>query len=237
MNDHQLLCYSRQILLPQIGISNQQKLLDSTVLIVGAGGLGCSAAQYLCGSGIGRLIIVDDDRIALSNLPRQIAFSENDIGKYKATVLCQTLNQRLSNCLCKAKIARFSPALFTEILSERNINLVVDAGDNLEVTYLADQLSSQHNIPLVHAAVSRMEGHVYSRLPLDSFPALSTLFPQNSSPETCTQRGVMTGVVGIIAAYQAWHGVRILLQPELGSLQPELHLFDGKNMRWMTIAV
>ncbi len=239
MEDEQLLLYSRQILMPNIGIEGQQKLLDSTVMIVGAGGLGCTVAQYLLGSGVGRLLVVDDDVVELSNLPRQVLFRQADIGRAKAEVLSEVLNQRLENDACLAVVASFDEALLKEWVQKVGDGdfLVVDAGDNLELTQQLDAVTESLSLPLVHASVSRSEGHIYVRLPKPEFPRLKTLFSQQASAESCSQSGVMSVAVGLIGCYQAMQVVRVLLQPQLGEIVPELVLFDGMSMRFMPISL
>ncbi len=237
MNDEQLLLYSRQVLMPNIGVEGQEKLLDSTVLIVGAGGLGCTVAQYLVGSGIGRLIVVDDDIIELSNLPRQVLFSRADIGQAKAEVLCEVLNRRLEKNVCQAVVEKFNYLLVKKIVQEIGVDnlLLVDAGDNLELSYQLDEAAEKFHLPLVHASVSRGEGYLYTRLPQSDFLSLQTVFSQHSTTESCSQNGVMTVAVGLIGVYQAMQVIRVILRPHLGEIVPELVLFDGMAMRFMAL--
>ncbi len=239
MDDEQLLLYSRQILMPNIGVEGQEKLLDSTVLIIGAGGLGCTVAQYLVGSGIGQLIVVDDDIIELSNLPRQVLFSRADIGQAKAEVLCEVLNRRLEKITCQAVVEKFNYSLVKKIVQEIGVDnlLLVDAGDNLELSYQLDEAAGKFHLPLVHASVARYEGHVYTRLPQSDFLSLKAVFSQHATTESCSQSGVMTVAVGLIGGYQAMQAVRVLLRPQLGEVVPELILFDGISMRFIPISL
>lgn len=237
MEDNDLLRYSRQILLPAVDIDGQQRLHAATVLLVGAGGLGCWVAQSLMGSGIGRLIVVDDDCIELSNLPRQMLFCDVDIGQLKSQVLCQQLNKRMPTGEAIAVTQRADSALLAHLLAQYNVDILVDAGDNLALSYDLDAVATAQQLPLVHASVSRFEGHLYSRLPNESFPALATLFPAPSDSESCSQSGVLTVAVSLIAAMQAAQVVRVLLAPKLGDIVPELLIFDGMTMRCSTIRV
>lgn len=239
MTDEELLRHSRQILLPHVGVEGQQKLLNSTVLIVGAGGLGCSVAQYLVGSGIGKLVVVDDDVVELSNLPRQIVFEHTDIGAFKANVLCERLNRRLSLGNCQSVVEKFNATLVEALVKENGSEhlLLVDAGDNLSLSYQMDQVATDFQLPLVHASVSRSEGHVYVRLPKKTFPCLSSVFSEQSIAESCSQSGVLTVAVGLLGSYQAMQVVRVLLRPKLGELTPELVLFDGMTMRFMPLSL
>lgn len=237
MNDHDLHLYARQILMPTIGIEAQQRLLDSTVLIVGAGGLGSTVAQYLLGSGVGQLIVVDNDTIERSNLPRQIVFHESDIGLPKADVLSQRLNQRLSVNSCVAYCEVYSDMLLQRLMSEYRIDVIVDAGDNVPLSYQLDTAVNTADVPLVHASVSRFEGHCYTRLPTADFPTLRQLFPQMAEQETCSQSGVLTVAVGLLGSYQATAVMRVLLAAQLGDIVPELVLFDGVSMRFIPLSV
>lgn len=235
MNDNDLLRYSRQILLPAIDIDGQQRLRDATVLLVGAGGLGCSLAQSLVGSGIGRLIIVDDDTVELSNLPRQVLFHDVDIGQSKAQVLCRRLRQRIPDCELIAVNQRADVALLTQLSRQYTVDILADGGDNLPLTQALDRVVTSRQLPLVHASVSRFEGHLYTRLPDKAYPTLTQLFPATADTETCSQSGVLTVAVSLVAAAQAAQIVRVLLAPALGKILPELLLFDGTLMRWTTI--
>lgn len=237
LSDRLLSLFSRQMLLPAIGVAEQQKLLTSRVLIVGAGGLGCTVAQYLSGSGVGHLVVVDDDVIELSNLPRQVLFREGDIGCSKALVLAGVLNERMPMVRCCGVDERFSLPLFERLMQQWSFDLLLDCGDNWLLTEQLIEASEKEQLPLVHASVSRFEGYVYGFLPQSHFPLLTTLFPETEGPQTCSQTGVMTTAVGVLASLQAMQAVKVLLSPILGEIMPELLLFDGKTMRLSPIAV
>lgn len=250
MDDQLLTLYSRQILMPNMGIEAQQQLLDSTVLIVGAGGLGNTVAQYLFGSGVGRLLMVDNDVVEYSNLPRQVLFNAADVGLSKAQVLCQRLTQRLTQSAAQQSTQTVSEAadcvafheVFSEDLMQRlkrdyAIDAIVDAGDNLPLSYQLDEVASREGLPLIHASVSRFEGHCYTRLPRAEFPTLKKLFPNTAERETCSQSGVLTAAVGLMGSYQATSVLRVLLAAKLGEIKPELVLFDGLSMRFMPLSL
>lgn len=237
ITDSELSLYSRQMLLPAVGVEGQEKLLRATVLIVGAGGLGCTVAQYLHGSGVGQLVIVDDDVVALSNLPRQVLFTENDLGQPKAEVLAQALQSRFSGGRCVAVKQRLTVDNYAQLAKKHRFDVLIDGGDNLELTWLLGQLAKENTLPLVHAAVSRFEGQIYSYLPRPSFPTIAQLFPRQSETETCSQTGVMTVSVGVVASLQALQVVKLLLQPDLGEIKPELLLFDGGALRLLPVAL
>lgn len=236
-SDTGLSLFSRQMLLPTVGVEGQERLLNATVLIVGAGGLGCTVAQYLHGSGVGELVIVDDDVVALSNLPRQVLFTEEDLGQPKAEALVQVLQSRFSGGHCVAVKQHLTVESYAELAKKYRFDVLIDAGDNLALTWLLGQLAKENTLPLVHAAVSRFEGHLYSYLPQPNFPAVTQLFPRQSETETCSQTGVMTVSVGVVASLQALQVVRLLLQPDLGEIKPELLLFDGATVRLMPVTL
>lgn len=237
MDDKTLLLHSRQILMPQIGVEQQRRLADSTVVIVGAGGLGCSVAQSLSASGVGRLIIIDDDVIELSNIPRQVLFSEADIGQSKANVVCQRLSARLSTTQCIAYSQCFSEALMDIIMQRFAPQVIVDAGDNLALSLAIDNVVDRYPMVLSHAAVSGFEGYLYLRLPSPDFPTLKTLFQQQSLSQSCSQSGVLSVAVSIVASYQAGQIIHALLRPLWGGLTPEFVLFEGATMRFLPIAI
>ena len=140
LTDQQLRRYARQLVVPQIDIEGQLRLRDAHVLIVGAGGLGVPMAQYLAGAGVGRLRLVDDDRIALSNLPRQIAFSETDIGELKVEVLAQRIRAANDSVLVEPCPARFDQLTAEEFLCD--IDLVLDAASTASAARWARQRRS-----------------------------------------------------------------------------------------------
>lgn len=237
MDDRQLLLFSKQIMMPKLGVEHQQRLLNSRVMIVGAGGLGCSVAQTLAGSGVGHLLIIDDDKVELSNLPRQFLFGEEDIGKNKAEILCKRLQQRLPDIHCTAKVARFCENHLST-WGEHNLpHVIADAGDNLPLSWQLDKIADNYQLPLVHASVSRFEGHIYVRLPHVNYPTLMQLFPQTAENESCSQSGVLSAAVAMVANYQATQVLRVLLSPVLGEIPPELVLFDGMTMRYLPMAL
>lgn len=237
ISDKQLALFSRQMLMPNVGIEGQEKLLNATVLIVGAGGLGCSVAQYLHGSGVGKLIVVDDDVVELSNLPRQIVFRESDVGKSKAEILCKALQSRFDDVVCVAVNQRFSADCYATLSEQYAFDVLIDCGDNLPLTWLLGGLASDNGLPLVHASVSRNEGHLYRYLPRAEFPPPGKLFPATAETETCSQSGVLSATVGVIASLQAHHVVSLLLAADKGNIKPELLLFDGQSSRLMPITV
>ncbi|MCK4951511.1 MAG: molybdopterin-synthase adenylyltransferase MoeB [Gammaproteobacteria bacterium] len=234
MNDNQLLRYSRQIMLPQVGIEGQQKLLDSRVLIIGLGGLGSPIAMYLASAGVGHLTLVDDDSVELSNLQRQILHTQHDIGKSKVDSAQDTLlalNPDIS-------ITTFSTRLDDNALSQQvqQADIILDATDNFATRFKINAACVQNRTPLVSGAAIRTEGQVAVFRPeLDDSPCYRCLYKDEGElDETCTENGVLAPLVGIIGSVQAMEAIKILIG--LGeSLCGKLLILDGMTMEWRTI--
>ena len=155
MQDEELLRYSRQIMLPEMDIAGQQKLLDATVLIVGMGGLGCPAALYLAAAGIGHLIIVDDDTVEITNLQRQIAHGQSDIGSPKVDSARQTLLELNPHVRVTALKERLSAERMAELLP--GVTVALDACDNFNTRFALNQACVDARVPLVSGAAIRLE--------------------------------------------------------------------------------
>jgi len=231
MNDDQLLRYARQILMPQFGIEGQQKLLDSHIAIIGLGGLGSPAALYLAAAGIGQLSLVDHDALDLTNLQRQIAHREDNIGINKTESAKETLTalnpEPVIHCI--------DHQLHGDDLEQliESVDLVVDATDNFDSRFEINQLCFKHKTPLVSGAAIRFEGQlsVYNFKNNDS-PCYRCLYHEvDAETETCSENGVLGPVVGTIGSLQALEAIKTLLN--LGeSLQGHLLIFDAFNMDW-----
>ena len=234
MNDEQLLRYSRQIMLPEIDAAGQQKLLDSHVLIIGMGGLGSPVAMYLASAGIGQLTIVDDDKVELSNLQRQIAHGQHDIGKNKtdsAKETLLTLNPDIS-------VNNISYRLNEDELNSEveKADVVIDATDNFTTRFAINQACVKTTTPLVSGAAIRMEAQVavFDHKQAGS-PCYRCLYKEGDElDESCTETGVLAPLVGIIGSIQALETIKVLLQ--LGeTLTGKLLLLDAKTMEWRTV--
>lgn len=229
MNDDQLLRYSRQIMLPQVDIAGQQKLRDSTVFIVGLGGLGSPVAMYLAAAGVGHLIINDFDNVDLSNLQRQIIHHSDDIGLAKtesAQIRLKAINPEVKISLCNEKLE-------AEKLAQQvqQADLVVDTSDNFTTRFRLNQACVNTKVPLVSGAAIRMEGQVIVfRNDLDNSPCYRCLYKdENELEERCSSTGVLAPVVGIIGSIQATEVLKLLLG--IGErLEGRLLVFDALNM-------
>lgn len=231
MDDNQLLRYSRQIMLPEIDIAGQEKLLAANVLIIGMGGLGCPVAMYLAAAGVGHLVISDFDRVDLTNLQRQIAHTTNDIGRAKvesARATLQALNDNTRVDLIGEKLQ--GSALLKAIAS---VDIVVDASDNFTTRFAVNDSCFSAGKPLVSGAAIQFEGQVSVFDPTDSdSPCYRCLYQEGDDAQlSCSQNGIAAPVVGMIGTVQAMETMKLIMG--LGkSLVGSLLILDAKDMEW-----
>ncbi len=233
MDDAQLLRYSRQILLPQIGIEGQERLLTSKVLIIGLGGLGSPAAMYLAAAGVGHLVLADFDVVDLSNLQRQILHSTDDIGKPKVESARQALLELNPLIEVTTLCQRLEEDTLVEIVAQ--VDVVLDCSDNLATRLAINHACVQTKIPLVSGAAIRMEGQIsVFRCDLPDSPCYRCLYPAQLPEETCTQTGVLAPLVGVIGSLQALEAMKLLMG--VGeTLAGRLLLLDALNMEWCSV--
>lgn len=201
--------YNRQIILPELGEAGQYKLLKSSVLIIGAGGLGTAILPYLAAAGVGEIGIVDDDIIELSNLQRQVIYKSSSVGKYKVEE-------------AKAMIAELNPSVKVNAIAEKlsgknalslfeKYDIIVDATDNLQIKYLINDACLVTNKPMVYGSIFRFQGQV-SVFNYQNGPTYRCLYPdENSSSVNCTDAGVIGISVGIIGMLQANEVIKMIL--------------------------
>ncbi len=210
LTDAQLMRYNRQILLHDFDIAGQERLQQSRVLIVGLGGLGCPAALYLAAAGIGALVLVDGDEVELSNLQRQIAHSDHDIGTNKARSAA-------------AAIAALNPEVKLEIIEQHltesampallaRVDLVLDATDNYPTRFALNRACIAAGVPLVSAAAVRSEGQLAVFDPLRGGPCYRCLYVEGDTQSalSCSESGVLAPLVGVIGALQAMEALKLL---------------------------
>ncbi len=234
LEDEQLLRYSRQIMLPQVDAAGQMRLLESTVLVVGLGGLGAPVAMYLAAAGVGNLVVVDDDEVDLSNLQRQIIHTTADVGRPKVDSARDALLALNPELTITTVEARLEGALLRELVDEADV--VVDACDNFATRFAINEACFASGTPLVSGAAIRLEGQVAVFDPrVDASPCYRCLYrDEGELTETCTQSGVFTPVVGIIGSLQATEALKLLLG--LGeALTGRLLLLDAETMQIRTI--
>ncbi|MBA1444675.1 MAG: molybdopterin-synthase adenylyltransferase MoeB [Chromatiales bacterium] len=233
MNDEQLLRYSRQIMLPSIGIEGQQRLLDASVLLIGLGGLGAPVAMYLAAAGVGRLTLVDFDQVDLSNLQRQIIHTTDRIGTPKV----ESARQALAALNPDIEIECLGHQLEGDELSAqvRRADLVVDACDNFATRFAINAACHENSTPLVSGAAIRMEGQVSVFPGKPGSPCYRCLYPENGQVEdTCTANGVLAPVVGIIGSIQATEAIKCLTGAG-STLDGRLLILDALHMQWRSL--
>ena len=232
MNDDQLLRYSRHILLDEIGIEGQQRLLDAHVLVVGAGGLGSPVALYLAASGVGHITIADHDAVDLTNLQRQIAHTTSRVGQAKVDSATQAM-LALNPDVHVTALARQLDANQLDALVP-TVQVVVDCCDNFATRQAVNTACVRHKVPLVSGAAIRMDGQlaVYDARD-DQSPCYACIFPPDQMPEEvmCSTMGVLAPLVGVIGTMQAMETVKLIIG--MGSrLTGRLHMLDGRGMAW-----
>lgn len=209
MNDDQLLRYSRQIMLPQIDVTGQQKLLDSTTLIIGMGGLGSPVALYLAAAGVGHLMLVDFDEVELSNLQRQILHTSKDIGKPKVNSASETLSDinpeikitPINKKLDKAELKKYA----------EQADVVIDGTDNFATRFMVNEACVKTQTPLISGAAIRMEGQLSVFMNDGTGACYRCLYREDGEEELrCSENGVLAPVVGVIGSLQAVEAIKVL---------------------------
>jgi adenylyltransferase/sulfurtransferase len=235
ISTQQAMRYSRQILLAGFDLEKQECLINAKVLIIGVGGLGCAAAQYLVAAGIGRMTIVDDDTVETTNLQRQVLHFESSIGSKKVDSAKSTLNQINHYCDVRTIDKRLTRSELSNLVKKHDI--VLDCCDNLETRNLINDVSYKANKPLVSGAAIRMEGQVFCTLPKHRsacYACVSRYFGEQSL--SCVESGVMSPVVGIIGATQANEAIKIIA--DYGTLAlNKLQVFDAMASVWESFTV
>jgi len=234
MDDTTLLRYSRQIMLPELDIAGQKKLLNAKVLVLGMGGLGCPVALYLSATGIGELILADDDEVEISNLQRQIAHFQNSVGMNKA----KSVEATLTNLNPNQRTTLIEYRMNSSDLEQRlpSIDLVIDCTDNLKSRYLVNKICWKHNKPLISGAAIRWEGHVsmFNGSVRDS-PCYQCLYPEddnlNETDLNCSENGVVSPLVGVVGTIQAMEAIKFITG--VGeSLVGKVIYYDAKRSDW-----
>ncbi len=212
LNDPQLLRYSRHVLLPEVGIEGQQRLSSASVLVVGAGGLGCAAGLYLGAAGVGHLVIADGDAVDLTNLQRQIGHSHQRIGQNKALSLASSVQALNPEIDVTAMDSQLHDAALLEAVSK--VDLVVDATDNFATRYAINRACFSAGKPLVSGSAIGFSGQLAVFDPTEfNSPCYQCLFPEqpDEAPLNCSEAGVLSPLVGIIGAAQAVEALKCLM--------------------------
>ena len=234
MNDQQLLRYSRQIMLPQIDIAGQQKLLAAKVLIIGAGGLGSPAAMYLAAAGVGEISIYDGDHVDLTNLQRQIAHHEADIGAEKVISTVKTLNALNSEVIVNAHAERLEGIALQKAVAKTDV--VLDCSDNFSTRFAINSACVKAHKPLISGAAIRFEGQISVFTPgYNNSPCYNCLYQiEGEDVQNCARNGVIAPLTGIIGSMQALEAIKLIMG--IGEiLMGRLLLLDGLTMEWQTM--
>jgi len=237
MNDEQLLRYSRHILLNELGVEGQERLLASHAVIVGAGGLGSPVALYLGSAGVGHITIVDHDTVDATNLQRQIAHNLERVGQPKAEsarTAMLAINPELD---VRTVMQRADDALLDQLLPDADV--VIDCTDNFATRHLINRASVRHRVPLVSGAGIRFDGQLSVYDPRDpESPCYACIFPETEGLEEtrCATMGVFAPLVGIIGTMQAAEALKLL--SGMGSrLVGRLLMVDGRGLEFMEVGL
>ncbi len=237
MTDDQLLRYSRHILLEEIGVPGQERLMAAHALVIGAGGLGSPVSLYLGTAGVGRITLVDDDVVDLTNLQRQIAHSLARLGQPKAESAQQAIAAINPEPRVRAVMARADAALLDELVPQADV--VVDCCDNFSTRQAINAACVKHGKPMVSGAAIRFDGQISVYDTRDgNAPCYACVFPPSDEFEEtrCATMGVFAPMVGIIGAIEAAEALK-LLSGAGTSLAGRLQMLDGHTMEWNEVRV
>ncbi|MDR7331214.1 HesA/MoeB/ThiF family protein [Roseateles asaccharophilus] len=237
MTDDDLLRYSRHLMLDEIGIEGQQRLLDGSALVIGAGGLGSPVALYLASAGVGRITLVDHDHVSLTNLQRQIAHDMSSLDRPKVESAAARMAALNPGVRVRALGVKADAALLDEEVPR--VDVVIDCSDNFATRHLVNAACVRHGRPLVSGAAIGFDGQisVYDSRNRDQ-PCYACLFPPESGFEdvACATMGVFAPLVGIVGSLQAAEALKLLAgigEPIAGRLL----MLDGRRMQWSEIAM
>jgi molybdopterin/thiamine biosynthesis adenylyltransferase len=236
MNDNQLLRYSRHILLDDIGVEGQARILASHVLVIGAGGLGSPALLYLGSAGVGTITVVDHDTVDRTNLQRQIAHTEARVGQPKVSSAAEAIAAINPEVRVRALQQRADAALLSELVAAADV--VLDCSDNFATRHAVNAACVAHAKPLVSGAAIGFDGQisVWDRRADDQAPCYACVFPPDAEvPEVrCAVMGVFAPLVGIIGTLQAAEALKLLAGVGR-SLAGRLLMLDGRSMEFTEI--
>ncbi len=232
MNDADLLRYSRQIMLAQIDIEGQERLLAGRILVVGAGGLGSPVALYLAAAGVGRLTLADADVVELSNLQRQIAHGEGDLGRNKAQSARESALALNPGCRIETLTDHLEGESMAAAVADADV--VLDCTDRFSSRYAINAACRRAGVPLVSGAAIRVSGQLAVFDPGDpECPCYACLYPPDGSGDealSCAESGVVAPLVGLIGSFQALEAIKLL--SGAGTPHRGLSTFDGLSGQW-----
>ena len=237
MDDDQLLRYSRHILLDEIGVEGQQRLLDGHALVIGAGGLGSPALLYLASAGVGTITVVDHDTVDRTNLQRQIAHTEARVGLPKVESAAAAIAQINPGVVVRTVAQRADATLLAELVAAADV--VLDCSDNYATRQAVNAACVRHHKPLVAGAVIQFDGQITVVDPRDAqSPCYACIFPPDAEFEEvrCSTMGVFAPLVGVVGAMQAAEALKLIAGVGQ-SLAGRLLMLDGRAMEWNTMRV
>ena len=237
MNDQELLRYSRHILLTEIGVEGQERILDSHVLVIGAGGLGSPVATYLASAGVGRLTICDDDDVDLTNLQRQILHREDRIGVNKAESARTELATINPNCEVQAIAARVGEPELSALVEAADI--VVEASDNFETRHAVNRVCVAKRKPLISGAAIRFVGQIsVFDVRNERSPCYACFLPEaaTTEEERCATMGVLAPLTGTIGSMQATEALHLMVAGE-SDLMGRVLLYDALSAEWQSVTI
>ena len=233
LNDQEFLRYSRQLLLEDIGPEGQEKLKQSTALIVGLGGLGSPASLYLAAAGVGTLLLADDDSLHVTNLQRQILYRSSDVSQSKAALAklqLQALNPMVESIALEQRLQG-------EVLQRavQRADLILDCSDNMETRHAVNTACIQAGKPLISGSAVGFSGQLLVIEPPYAHGCYACLYPEQTEPQrNCRTAGVLGPVVGVIGTLQALEAIKMLAGLP-SAISGKLRLFDGKQQSWSTL--
>ncbi len=227
--------YSRQVILREVGVHGQQMLRDSSVLVIGLGGLGSAASLYLAAAGVGRLLLADRDRVELTNLQRQVLYTQADLGRPKTEAARDHLAALNQDVQCDIFEGRLTSERLPQMVQAADV--VLDCTDNFPTRFAINEACVRAKKPLVSGAAIRFEGQLAvfdARQPAS--PCYACLYPQQGeAQETCEEAGVLGPVVGAIGSLQALAALKLLLghNGDVGRLQ----VFNAMDLNWRSLTI
>ena len=233
LNSSELKKYSRQLILKNIGIPGQKKLFNSKVLVVGAGGLGCPLMLYLAYSGVGNFGIVDNDRVEISNLSRQVLFTKKDLGKFKVMVSKNFIKRINKKILVKTFLKKINKENIHKIA--KNYDFICDGTDNFKSRLLINDYCIKYKKVLISSAISKYDGHVFNFDFRKNGPCLRCFMPSLPSiNQNCESEGIMSTLAGIAGSLQANEVVKSILN--IGKpLKNEIMIFNALDLNFRKV--
>ncbi len=203
-NKNNIERYSRQIVLKNVGIAGQKKIINSKVLVVGAGGLGCPVVEYLSRAGVGTIGIADYDKVNISNIHRQSLFDFNDVGKFKVNII----KKKIKSINSKIKVIFFRKQITEENIIKiiNNFDIIVDGSDNFKTKFLLNRYSLKYKKILIIGAISKFDGHIFTfNFKNKNSPCLKCFYQSEPSEEilNCETEGILGPIAGIVGSIQA----------------------------------